>query len=150
MRFRNALIPIVLLPTVAADFHVIMNHCGHLDNYYTEPGLPVWTFLPSIEDNLCWNAVIAQSPSFFQRRITLGSELTAAPCGCNVTVSDRLDMWWSIKDGQNKTGSCFPVTHGTSGGNGTSVSCIEGTVAYWTCYVFDIAYCVSSDDGCSN
>ncbi|KAF8341604.1 uncharacterized protein EI90DRAFT_1758493 [Cantharellus anzutake] len=151
MRLWNALIPTVLLPIVAADFHVLITWCGNATDRHTEPGGPDWIFLPSGQDTQCENAVVAQSPSFFDMRTPFGSDLTAAPCGCNVTISDELDRWWITKDGKSTNGPCYPVTY--RGGTGNAAGCITGAYmdgSLFECFVFDVVWCKSPDDQCNN
>ncbi|KAF8341606.1 uncharacterized protein EI90DRAFT_3034597 [Cantharellus anzutake] len=139
MRFCNALIPVALLPIVAADFHLAVAICA--GNYDLEPisGGPDLTLIPSNQDppgdGICVKVTEPRS-EFYQQRIPVGSVIKAAPCGGNITVSDGLDEW-SSDDGQR--GWCFPVKYG--GGIGRRTVCnVDGSK---TCVVFDVAFCQS-------
>ncbi|KAF8341593.1 uncharacterized protein EI90DRAFT_3034549 [Cantharellus anzutake] len=151
MRFWNALITIALLPIVAANWHVLIVTCGTIyDSGQSYSGLPYMLFLSSKADRCDSIIEAGNSTSWDPRRIPFGSELTAAPCGSNVTVSYRLDSW-SSPDGRN--GKCFPVTYG--GQPQESIWCGGVTRVNYdstatACLASDIVYCESSDDHCVN
>ncbi|KAF8341592.1 uncharacterized protein EI90DRAFT_3034542 [Cantharellus anzutake] len=138
MRFWNALIPVALLPIVAADFHVVVVIYGYT-NFQPMSGGSYLSLIPSNQDppgdDIC--AKVAEPWSeFYQQRISVGSVIEAAPCGGNITVADGLGEWSS--DG-GQSGPCFPVKYG--GGIGRRTACnVEGTAIG---IVFDVAFCQS-------
>ncbi|KAF8341600.1 uncharacterized protein EI90DRAFT_3034580 [Cantharellus anzutake] len=130
MRFWNAVIPLALLPIVAADFHALLIGCAH-PNYPPEARTPYWTLYPSDKDS----DICAATSTPQARHVSLGAKINVAICGGNITVSYQLGVW-SSTDGRN--GICSPVNYG--GGIGQMTSCVNGQEV---CLVFDTHYCTS-------
>ncbi|KAF8341595.1 uncharacterized protein EI90DRAFT_1758333 [Cantharellus anzutake] len=139
MRFWNAVIPLALLPIVAADFHLTLVACAEPELPPDATALLHWEILPANQDShICHTT--RPNTYFPKRGVPIGSKIYSSPCGGNITISDRLDEWFS-DDGKN--GTCWPVMY--DGGIGQMTSCpIEKS--HW-CMVFDVRFC-SSDYWC--